>query len=77
VLQFPPTPTPMPPGQARFELPSGYSLWDSTDAAIQTWNWMGGSGQVLQLIILIALVIAGMFIVYRFVQQFTRKDAEQ
>lgn len=74
---WPATPTPLPPGMARFELPSGYSLWDSTDAAIQTWNWLGNAGLVIQLVILVALIITGMFIVYRFFQQFAQKESAE
>lgn len=72
---IPPTPTPLPPGMARFVMPESYSLWGSTDSAIQTWNWLGQSGQVIQLIILVGLVIAGMFVVYRFFRQFTERDS--
>jgi flagellar biogenesis protein FliO len=39
---------------------------------------MSGPWQpVIQGIAIIGLVIAGMFIVYRFIRQMTRKDAEQ
>lgn len=76
MFQFPPTPTPFPPGTAHFELPSEYSLWGATDMAIQFWNWTGTGGTIFQLLALIAMVIGGMFVVWRFVQQFTRKDAE-
>lgn len=74
-FQLPTTPTPMPAGVAVADL-SSYSIWNSTDSAIQTWNWLGDSGSVIQGIIIIALVVAGMFVVYKFVQQFIRRDAE-
>lgn len=74
---LPVTPTPFPPGTAHFEIPQTYSLWGSTDMVIQFWNWTGDTGAIVQLLALIMLVIAGVLIVYRFIQQFIRKDAEE
>lgn len=72
---FPPTPTPLPPGIPVVDMGS-YSLWPAASPAIQAWNWMGALGTTLQLIIIAALVIAGVYTVMRFVNQTTRKDAE-
>jgi hypothetical protein len=75
-FQLPPTPTPLPPGDARFVLPTDYTLWGGTDYAIQVWNWWGDWRTVFQVLIIIGLVVIGMFIAYHFVRQFTRRDAE-
>jgi hypothetical protein len=74
--QIPPTPTPQPPGVARFNLPDSYSLWGSTDLAIQTWNWLGDGRALVQLLAIIAIVVLGMFIVWKFFSQMTRRDSE-
>lgn len=53
------------------------SLWNSADEAINFWHMIGDAGQVLQLLLLIVLVVAGMRIVYSFIQKFIRRDAEE
>ncbi len=71
-----PTPTPYPPGQMRFVMPEEYNLWGATDIAIQTWNWAGNWGVILQVMLIVLLVVIGVHLLQRFVSQFTRKDAE-
>jgi hypothetical protein len=73
---IPPTPTPLPPGMPHFVLPDSYGLWGSTSTAIQTWNWMGGMGDAIQLLALLMVVLAGLYVLWRFIQGFIRKDAE-
>lgn len=73
---MPPTPTPMPTGTEIINITESYSLWGSVSTAVQTWHWLGSFGLVIQLIILVFIVMAGMFVVSRFVKEFTRKDAE-
>lgn len=75
--QLPPTPTPLPPGAAVFVLPEAFSLWGGAREAVQVWNMAGPWQPVIQGIAIIGLVITGMFIVYKFIRQMTRKDAEQ
>lgn len=72
-----PTPTPLPPGTPQFTIPSSYSLWASTDYAIQSWNFLGDTRTIIQAIILIAIIIVGIYVFMRFTQEFTRKDAEE
>lgn len=74
---IPPTPTPFPPGTPVFIIPSNYSLWGSAPFAVQSWNMLGDGRYVIQVIFLIAFIIAGMYILQRFAQDFTRKDAEE
>lgn len=75
---WPATPTPLPPGQPFFDAPTGYtSLWNGgTDFALQLWAWMGFWGSLLQLFLLLLVIGAGAFVIVRFFQTFTRKDAE-
>ncbi len=75
---LPPTPTPLGPGTPYVVVPEGvYSLWAGTDAAIHTWIQLGAFGQVIQLLALVLAAIAGVMIVYKFVGQFIRRDAEE
>jgi heme/copper-type cytochrome/quinol oxidase subunit 2 len=74
---LPPTPTPFPPGAMQFDLGNVYSLWSATDPAIQVWNWLGDFALILQVFILLVVVIAGMYILFKFIKQFTRRDAEE
>lgn len=74
---MPPTPTPFPPGMAHFTLPDNYSLWGSADLAIQTWNWLGDWRLIIQAIFLVVLIAAGMYLFKKFIEQFTRDDAEE
>jgi ABC-type multidrug transport system permease subunit len=78
MLQIPPTPTPLPPGIQRIAIPDSYSLWQSTDAAIHAWRWVGAGQIVIQALILIVIVLAGLYIFNRFVNTFTltRTEAE-
>lgn len=75
-MQIPPTPTPMPPGIPRFSMGDDFSLWAGTDGAIQWWNWLGTGGQIVQLLILLVLIAAGIFLTIRFFGLFARRDAE-
>lgn len=61
------TPTPMPPGQPVVQIT--YSLWNSTSAAITSWQWAGGVGLLLQVIILVVLIIVGVTVLRRQLQQ--------
>jgi hypothetical protein len=74
---IPLTPTPLPPGTPVFQIPAGYSIWASTDYAIQTWNLIGDWQVVIQGIAIVVFVAAGLFIVWRFMSQMTRKDSEE
>lgn len=71
------TPTALPPGVSHFNLPNSYSLWGSTDIAIQTWNWLGDAQFVIQSLAIIMLVIAGVYILIKAIQLMTRKDSEE
>lgn len=77
LAQIPPTPTPLPPGNAHFTLPNEFSLWAGTSSAIQVWNWIGDGQTIVQGLAIIGLVIAGMFIVYKFVRQMSAKDSQE
>lgn len=74
---IPYTPTPQPPGTAYFAVPESYSLWGSTDVAIQYWNWTGAMGTIVQVLMLIALIILGFHIIKHFVDNFTGDDAQK
>lgn len=71
-----PTPTALPPGTPVFDIPSSYSLWASTDFALQTWNLGGDIRVIIQIVILIGLISIGLFMVTRFVHNITDKDAK-
>lgn len=74
---WPATPTPFPPGEAKFELPTEYSLWGGAEFGIQVWNWTGDMGQIIQLIILIVLIAAAGFIIWRGFTQMTERDSSK
>lgn len=73
---YPPTPTALPPGEALIELQNIYSLWEAAPHAIQIWHLGGAMASILQLLILITLVAAGMFVMYKSFEKLIRKDAE-
>jgi TRAP-type C4-dicarboxylate transport system permease small subunit len=73
---LPPTPTPLPPGTAMITIPEAYTLWGSTDWAVQSWNLLGDGRIAIQAIFLVGLVIIGMFILQRFARDFTQKDSQ-
>lgn len=75
--QIPPTPTPLPPGVAKFTLPTEFSLWAGTSSAIQVWNWIGDGQVIVQGLAIIGIVLAGIFIVYKFIRQMSAKDATE
>ena len=77
LAQIPPTPTPLPPGSAHFNLPSEFSLWAGTSSAIQVWNWIGDGQIIVQGLAIIGLVLAGIFIVYKFIRSMSAKDAQE
>lgn len=74
---IPPTPTHLPAGTPHFSMPNEFSLWASTDTAIHTWNFLGDARIVIQAIVLILIVMAGMYIVNRFIHEFTGEDASE
>mgnify|MGYP000073561884 CR=1 FL=1 len=75
---FPPTPVPLPTGQPHFDMGS-YTLWNSTDSRFHLWNMAGELNlqAPIQLLFVIAAVLAGAFIVWKFIGQFIRRDAEE
>lgn len=75
--QIPPTPTGLPPGVPRFTIPDNYSLWSAAPTAVQSWNMAGELRGIFQAILLIVLIIAGIYIVSRFIRDFTREDSEE
>lgn len=74
---MPPTPTPFPPGAAHFELPSEFSLWGGTDLAVQAWNWLGDGRVVIQALMIVIIVIAGIYVMLRFIRENTEEDASE
>lgn len=72
-----PTPTALPPATAYFNVPNNYSLWASTDYAIQSWNLLGDARLVIQAVLLIVIIVVGIYVLSRFVADFTRKDADE
>lgn len=72
-----PTPTPLPPATPLVTIPNSYSLWSGTDYAIQSWNLLGDTRYVFQVIILVALVIVGAFLLYKFLSAATERDAKE
>lgn len=73
----PPTPTALPPATPYFDAFRGFTIWHVTDVPIQSWNMLGDGRYAIQLIIVIALVVAGAFILSRFLKQMTRRDSEK
>lgn len=74
---IPPTPTPLPDVVSDIVIPFEYSLWGSTDAALTYWNLAGTIGQVIQVIILMVLVYAGIRILIQFFRDFTSRDSNE
>jgi hypothetical protein len=72
-----PTPSPYPPGTPIFTIPPEYSLWASTDPAIQAWHTIGGGQLIIQAIFLLLIVYLGMRVVLNFIREFTQQDAEE
>lgn len=73
-----PTPTLLPPpGTPYFTIPSSYSLWASTDYAIQSWHLLGTPGTAIQAIILVVMIVAGLYILIHFLRDFVQKDANK
>lgn len=77
LAQIPPTPTPLPPPVPRVTLPETVSIWHNTDYMIQTWNLLGDWQTVIQLIIVMILIYAGVSVVWKFFSQMTSRDAEE
>lgn len=73
---IPPTPTFLPPGIPHFILPSEFSLWAGAPVGIQVWNWIGNGQIIVQMLAIIGLIIAGVFIVWKFFSKMTTRDSE-
>ena len=73
---IPPTPTSMPTGSEIINITGSYSLWGGVQTAVQAWNWLGGIGIALQIIILALIVWAGIVVLQKFIQEYTTKDAQ-
>jgi flagellar biogenesis protein FliO len=58
-------------------IPDSYSLWASAPTAIQSWNMAGETRGVIQIIILVMIIIAGVYVFNRFVKEFTARDSEE
>ncbi len=74
---LPPTPTPLPPATPHFDMGDTYSLWNSTESAIQSWHLMGDVATVIQVFALIGLVVIGMYVIYKAFKQMTEWDSQQ
>jgi L-asparagine transporter-like permease len=74
---IPPTPTYLPPGVPHFTLPTEFSLWGGASTAVQVWNWSGQWQAIIQVLAIVMLVIAGMYIVIKFINQMSRRDSEE
>jgi hypothetical protein len=70
-----PTPTPLPPGTPVFEIPDNYSLWASTDYAIQSWNLLAAR-TIIQAIVMVVLIGGGLFILTKFIRDITEQDSQ-
>ena len=74
---IPATPTHLPPGVPNFTLPTEFSLWGGASTAVQVWNWIDQWQMILQVLFIVMIVIAGMYIVIRFINKMTAKDSEE
>jgi hypothetical protein len=74
LAQNKPTPTPLPPGTPVFEIPDNYSLWASTDYAIQSWNLLTAR-TIIQAIVLVVMIGGGLFILTKFIRDITQQDS--
>lgn len=75
-----PTLTPLPPGEAVVDIGPISDLWPAVQQGQQVWGSMiepSGWGQIIQVIIIIALVLVCIFILYKNYQKFIRRDAEE
>jgi membrane protein implicated in regulation of membrane protease activity len=70
-----PTPTPLPPATAIFTIPDTYSLWAGTDYALQSWNLLTAR-TIIQAIIFVVLIVVGLYLLSRFVRDFTQRDSQ-
>jgi membrane protein implicated in regulation of membrane protease activity len=70
----PPTPTPLPPGIPYVTIPEQYSIWAGTSTAIQAWNWLGDGRIVIQAILLIIIVMAALYMLYKFARIFVSES---
>jgi len=75
---WPPTPTPFPPGQAYFELPTQYfDLWAGpVDFWFQLWQWLGDAAMFFQAVLLLVLIVGGVLLAIKFFNRFTEKDGQ-
>lgn len=69
---IPPTPTNLPPGTAYFNSFQGFTLWDSTGTAIQSWNMLGAGRDIIQVLFLLFVLILIIYTIYRFTKDFQR-----
>jgi membrane protein implicated in regulation of membrane protease activity len=74
---IPPTPTFLPsPGIPAIDLSNVYDLWMGAPIAVQVWN-MSGMGGAVQLVALLAIVLVGVYVVYRFLRDFVKADEQE
>jgi hypothetical protein len=75
---YPPTPTMIPPGTPYFDpVPDSYGLWAAADPALQFYYYFDDIGAVIQIIVLLLLIGAGLYTLYRFILDFTQRDSNQ
>jgi len=74
---LPPTPTLLPPGTPFFSIPTNYGLWASAPYAIQSWNELGSARTIVQVVLLIAILIAVAYILMRFGRDFTNSGGSE
>lgn len=74
---IPPTPTLLPIGIPRFNIPAEFSLWGGAQDAIQVWNMATPWQPIIQGLAIVGIVIIGMFVVWKFIRQMTQRDSEQ
>lgn len=73
-LQYPPTPTPLPPPlHLPFEVPEP-DFWDSTDQVLTTWQMIPSEFvNFFQAIVVLLLIGIGISMVHRYLRRITNK----
>jgi hypothetical protein len=61
---------------AHFDIEGVYSLWNAAPVAIQAWNWLENARFAVQLVLLVGLIIAGGFVIYRSIQKLAERDSQ-